>query len=335
MTDCGGFSENYAAQINGVLDPSADTVPTMVLFADSDCNGLTYPLPVSGNLPSNQYTTTQTIYLAQYNLIPRSVYIPFNFVSVSMTSRSGTYQSTFLGPVLLPDLTLVRWQTPFGGGNNPNMFDDYIASITFNSIQSWVPTNVLNMCFGETRYIDVYPLIRYYPQSDRCDTFMTTQYCNQTSNSTSDVCSCIAEQPALEAQSKTLGVTLPVVCFGKKCATTASYKTNNMLSQPCNLTICQQIISSTPGIVNEGQDTIFCGGRFYESNGNLVQPSISILPAPSTSSESTPFYVWIMLGVSAVLFAILVILLFSDKPKKDTTVLQQIQKMQKLKQLNS
>jgi hypothetical protein len=206
--------------------------------------------------------------------------------------------------------------------------EDYIASITFNSIQSWIPTNMIEMCFGETRYIDVYPLTRYYPQSQRCDTFMTTQYCPQPGNASSDACSCIAEQPALEAQSKILKTTLPVVCFGQKCATTASYKTNNMLSQPCNLTICQQIISSTPGIVNEGQDTIFCGGRFYESNGNIVQPSISILPPATTSSEETPFYVWIMLGVSAVLFAILVILLFSDKPKKDTSILKQLRKMQ-------
>ena len=104
-----------------------------------------------------------------------------------------------------------------------------------------------------------------------------------------------------------------------------------MMSQPCNLTICQQVISSTPGIVNEGTDVIFCGGEFYKQNASIVVPTVTIVPPKARATEETPFYVWIMLGVSGIMFVILVILLFMDKPKKGSSVLRQIRKLQSQK----
>lgn len=324
---CDTFAENYAAQINGFASDTSDLQPTMVLFNDPHCGGTFFPSAMSA-VPSNPFTQGQTLTSGtDFTFTPLSLFLPYTFQTVTMTSQNG-HSATFLGPASLPDLSLVNWQTG-GTAPFPSMADDPIKTITLQTLQPWT-NSVLSMCMGETRFIDVYPLSRFYPQSERCDAFMP-DFCSVPVNQTlyADQCSCLLEQPALEAESKKFGVTLPVVCFGENCATTLSYKTSNMMSEPCNLTICQQIISSTPGIVNEGQDTIFCGGQFYKANGSLVVPSVTPLPAPSNAQqEGTPFYVWIMLGVSAALFAVLVILLFLEKPKKEVNVLRQIRKLQ-------
>lgn len=327
---CDAWSENYAAQINTFNSTTSDLQPTLVLFGSTDCGGTFFPEALS-QVPSNPFVQAQRLVAGiDFALVPASLYIPFNFFTVVMTSQSGTYSSTFLGPVTLPNLTLVRWQTPASATANPTMASDPIHTITFSALQPWT-SSLFEMCMGETRYVDAFPLSRYYPQSERCDYFMSQQFCNNPVNQANNPgpCACLIEEPGLEAESKKLGVTLPVVCFGEGCATERSYKTNNMMSQPCNLTICQQIISSTPGIINEGQDTIFCGGQFYKANGTIVAPSLTPLPAPSNQQqEGTPFYVWIMLGVSAVLFVVLVVLLFTERPPKEVSVLRQIRKMQ-------
>lgn len=330
---CEDFINVYAANINTVNSDTTDLQPTVVLFTDPQCGGALFP-ETSGAVSSNSFVQGQTLTRnVDFAMIPAALYLPFDFVQVTLTSDAGR-SSLLLGPLTLPNLSLVNWQQPEGGVTNPDMVSDPIKTITFTSLQSWT-SSVFDMCMGETRFVGPYPLSRFYPQSERCDYFMTNQFCNNPINVAHepDACSCITEEPAIEAQSQQLGVTLPVICFGTACATTRSYKTNNMLSQPCNLTICQQIISSTPGIVNEGQDTIFCGGQFYKANGSIVAPSVSPDSAPTTSSESTPFYVWIMLAVSAVLFVVLVILLFMDRPKKEVSILRQLRKMQSRRQV--
>lgn len=334
---CDAFASNYAAQINSFTPVSADLQPTLVLFDSFQCGGSFYPTTAS-SVPSNPFTQGQV--LLQFQDFPftiASLFVPFNFASVTFMSAAGN-SSTYIGPVMLNDLQFVRYQLDASGqpsSSVPDMYSDPIYQITITTLTSWT-TEVFDMCLGETRYVDGFPLARYYPQSERCDYFMSNQFCNNASLAAShpDACACLLELPGLEAESKKLGVTLPVVCFGQKCATQRSYKTNNMMSQPCNLTICQQIISSTPGVVDQGQDTIFCGGQFFKANGTLVAPSVTPLPAPSNAQQSgTPFYVWVMLGVSAALFVVLIVLLFSEKPPKEVGVLRQLRKIQKQRQI--
>lgn len=325
---CDAFLANYAAQINTQGTATTDLEPTVVLFTDTQCGGLFYP-ESGGQVPTNPYIQGQTIQRTlDFDLTPQSLYIPFDFFTVTMESIGGLH-STFLGPAILPNLSLVRWQQAAPDGSHPTMTEDGIATITFSAVQPWT-SSLFEMCMGETKFVGEYPLSRFYPQSERCDLFMSQQFCNNPLNQTSsaDACACLIEEPAIEAESQKLGVTLPVVCFGEKCATTRSYKTNNMMSQPCNLTICQQIISSTPNIINQGQDTIFCGGEFYKAGGVIVAPSVTPFPLPANPNTSgTPFFVWIMLGVSAALFAVLVILLFLDRSHPTPNVLRQVRKL--------
>lgn len=330
---CEAFVNAYAAQINTFNSNSADLQPTAVLFTDTQCGGAVFP-ETGGAVPSNPFVQGQTLVRGvDFTLVPEALYLPFDFSQVTLTSDGGR-SSILLGPLTLPNLSLVNWQQP-QGAVNPDMVSDPIKTIVFTTLQPW-NSSVFDMCMGETRYVGPYPLSRFYPQSERCDYFMTNQFCSDPVNQANeaDACSCITEEPGIEAESQTLGVTLPVICFGPKCATTRSYKTNNMLSQPCNLTICQQIISSNPGIINQGQDTIFCGGQFYKANGTIVAPSVVPDPGlPTTASDGTPFYVWIMLAVSAVLFVVLVVLLFMDRPKKEVSILRQLRKIQSRRQV--
>ncbi len=307
----------------------------MVLFNSTLCGGSYYPQD-AGGVQSNPFSQNQTITSADWLFNIESIIIPFNFIIVNLTSEASVGDgkdaetTSFLGPTFLPDLSLVRWQkSPVSPPPYMNASGHRIASINFQSIRPW-DFSVFEQCMGEPQYIGVFPLSRFNGQSQRCDTFMPTQWCvGANLQQYATECACIIEEPTIEAESKQLGVALPVICFGEGCATGFSYKTNNMLSKPCNITVCQQTISSTPGIVNEGTDTVFCGGQFYNSKGTLAQPSVTPIPPPSNAQqEGTPFYVWIMLGVSAVLFAVLIYLLFSEAPKKDTNVLRQIRKLQ-------
>lgn len=336
---CDTFSANYVAQLNTFDPASSDLIPTTVLFLDPNCGGTFFP-EAGSSVPSNVFQTAQSIVRdVDFNFIPASIFIPFNFSYIIMYSSSGQYMSTFLGPVTLPNLQLVRWMNINPSGTTPimpTMLEDPVLTITFKTVEQWSAA-LFTMCMGETRYVNGFPLSRFYPQSERCDYFMTNQFCSVPLNQTqyADACACIVEQPALEAKGAKVGVPLPVVCFGTQCATQLSYKTNNMMAQPCNLTICQQVISSSPGIINQGQDTIFCGGQFFKTNGTLIVPSVTPQPDVPNSGkgEDNPFYVWVMLGVSATLFVILIVLLFTEKPKKEVSVLRQLRKLQSRQQI--
>ncbi len=324
---CEAFQQNYAVAVNGFASDTSDLVPTMVVFDSTQCDGQHFPSDATPIPPTNPFVQTQTLHSADWGgFTIQSLVVPFNFVIVELVSVAGN-TAQLLGPTFLPDLGLVRWQT--GGTKPPTMTADPIATIQFASVSNW-DFQVFSQCMGDLQFIGTTPLTRFTGQSERCDTFMPTQWCvGNNLTLYPNQCSCIVELPEIEAESQKLGVDLPVICFGQTCATTASYKTNNMMSKPCNITVCQQTISSTPGIINEGQDTVFCGGTFFNAAGNIVAPSITPLPPPSNAQQAgTPFYVWIMLGVSAILFAVLIYLLFSEKPKKETSVLRQIRKLQ-------
>jgi hypothetical protein len=181
---------------------------------------------------------------------------------------------------------------------------------------------------GRTEFLGPYNLFRYTPQSDSCDAWMRDNWCVNNINNVE--CACFEELPGIEAKSAALKVDLPVICFGPTCATQNTYKTQQMLSKPCNLTVCQQTVNTTPGVINEGDDTVFCGGQFFKPTGEIAQPTITIINNDDTvGNTSTPFYVWIMLGVSGLLFLLLIYLLFAPSEKKKPSILREIEKIQK------
>jgi len=325
---CDDTLQRYASAVNSFPSTTSDLIPSLLLFSGIECGSSIYPSS-GGTFVSNPFTQLQIITISNWTFsVVASFFIPFNFSQVKFTSTNGR-TSTFLGPWFVTDTSKTDWQVNGTNTTTANMFDDSIASIQFLSILDWNSQALEPMCMGQQEYIGYNPLTRFQGQTPRCDTFMGSTWCAQSSPNISNTeCSCFQELPEIEAKSEQLNVDLPVICFGQGCATQTSYKTLSMLSKPCNLTICQQTVESTPGIVNQGQDTVFCGGQFYKQNGTIVQPSVSPLVTPTnTSSSETPFYVWIMLGVSGLLFAILVYLLFSDKQTKQSSVLRQIKKL--------
>jgi len=320
---CQVFQENYANFINGnglnTTNNTSDVIPSLVLFSDSPCAGTFYPSK-GGTFISNPFDVGQTIMEASWNFTVASFFIPFNFRMVVMTSSSGNNTSTFIGPYYVEDTSQIDWQFLVGLGTPSftDMRSDPIGSIFLNTVLDWQSGCLLPMCMGSPQFIGPYVLSRFFPQTARCDAFMTNTWCAQHLQNTE--CGCFAELPAVQAKALRLQVNLPLICFGEQCALTRTYKTNQMMSQSCNLTICQQTINQTKGIIDAGQDIIFCGGSFFNSQGTLpVLPTATPLPAPVNPRPSEEeFYTWIILGVAAVLFILVIYLLFNPIHKSSS-----------------
>jgi hypothetical protein len=316
---CDAVLQNYAAAINGVSNANIDLIPSLLLFSEQNCGGTQFPNEGGTGFVTNPFTQGTSL---TPPFTVQSFFIPFNFNNVQFNSNGNVFTSQFIGPTLVTNTAVINWQNGL-----TSMLAAPIANINFTSILNWNSGAMVPMCMGKSEFIGLFVLNRYFPTSDRCDTFMSNTWCSANINNTE--CSCFKELPGIEQKSVDLKVNLPVICFGENCATLRTYKTSGMLSKPCNLTICQQTVNATPGIINAGTDTVFCGGQFYTENGDISVPSVTPLPSPggNTKSSGTPFYVWIMLGVSGLLFLILVYLLFAPSKGGKSSILRQIQKI--------
>ncbi len=318
----------YADAINDVLDSNTDLEPGPLLYSGVDCTQSQYPTNSGIDFVSNTLTSGSVIQrnvTAGWNFVATSLFFPFNFREVKLENEAKSQSSTLIGPFFISDLSTVRWQSDPSA--SATLLSDPVTYITFVTVMNWTQQALVPMCMGKREFIGPYPLSRYYPQTNRCDEFMANVWC--PSALSNPECACFQDQPGVISKGESLGVVLPVLCFGEDCATRDSYKTQQMLDAPCNITVCQQTINSTPGIVNEGEDVIFCGGRFYNQEGSVAAPSISPIDQSTQVPEAAaPFYVWIMLGVSGILFLVLVYLLFGRPPKNDgSSILKQLKKI--------
>lgn len=332
-TMCDQLFENYASAVNSYESATSDLIPGLLLFTGSQCSEGMFPSAGGGsfNFASNTYTSAsdpiQRGVTEGWDFVVSSFFIPFNFKLVTFQNAAKTRTSQFVGPFFTTDTRLLNWQSV---EEEVSLASDPVTFIYFTDILDWPSQALQPMCLGTLEFIGPFSLTRFTPQSQRCDTFMTDTWCDPDTPRIDNVeCSCFKELPDIEQKSKELGVDLPVICFGIECATRESYKTLGMLSKPCNLTICQQTINATPGIVNQGTDTVFCGGQFFQQNGNLVQPTVTAIPGPPAkiTKEDAPWYVWIMLGASALLFLVLVYLMFGSSRTKGSSISRQIQRI--------
>lgn len=300
---CQVFFQNYAAQ----LSDDTNQEPQLVFFRATQCTPVP-PLFLSLNAGGTYDFTAN-------NFVVGSLYVPFNY-SVTLLSRHGR-SLLVLGPNFIADCSTRFW--PDG---QASMLDDPVTLVKCERRDVW-ETVRREMCMGTLKTIGTFSIPAYAPQSSWCDNYMTTKFCVSQPNDPR--CACVAEQQDLNAQANANGVTLPVTCFGYKCATSRSYRTSAMNDQPCSLTLCRQIITQTPGVINEGTFQIFCGGQFFNQKGETP----STMPAPDPTiidvgASPTPFYTWVMLGVSGILFLMLVFLLFTPQARRlnqtDTTL---------------
>lgn len=337
---CDAFLQQYSSIINQDSNLTTDIIPTVILFSNNYCTDI-YKPSTNGGIGTADYQINELyqIYGDSYptstkiNLPtpPRSLFVPFNYTSITFYNRDQSLSKTIQGPFYTSDVTSLNWDYP-----NQNI---QISSITnnHNSIELMEPIEKLDWntqvlpkaCMGKKYSIGVFELDRFNSPGQRCDYFMQ-DYCNQGDNlSTLTACGCFEDLISIKEKSIEAGVDLPVLCFGEKCASSRTYKTTGILNKPCNITLCRQIMNETAtNFFNESKQTIYCAGHFYDNTSDLEQS----IPTPLANNAETPssgesFYVWIILGVSALLFILLIFLMFTRRKPKTTSVVDQLTKI--------
>jgi hypothetical protein len=308
---CDSVLLQYASLLNNLQFESRE--PTILLFSGFDCSGNMTP----SNFGASTLNTNQTYPVPSTT---RSFFIPFHMTQVLVT-RSGdpSTSSTFFGPFVVRDTRLISW---LDGPQRNTAIGDGLGAYTIQTKLNW-STAIMAMCTGQSRAIGINPLLKYDPQGATCDEFMLN-YCQQPANRTQDVCGCFADQTSLVVKEQELRVALPVTCFGTRCAKGRAYKTSNMTTLPCNLTVCQQVIQTAPGVINDSDTFLYCGGSFFDRAGQ-AQPTSPLLSLPPNTddqdrdTEQTSLYTWILYGISAVMFLLLIFLLFGAKPAAPRT----------------
>jgi hypothetical protein len=307
---CDDLLEWYALRINAIQSDTDDLVPSVLFFSAADCSGYMwpndcrgdFPTGISGDCKENVAFSVGTKTTFPPGFTPLSVFVPFHTHHILLTDSVHGTKLDLMGPFVVSDLTTYSSLAP--------------TDFTVLDASDWTTVVLPSACVGNTKYIGRTPLVRYQPQSSRCDVIVT-QLCQQPNGN--PLCGCFADLVDIEARSQVLGVSMPVTCFGPRCSAGIAYRTAAMVGETCNLTICKQTIVSTPGVIQDGSYTIYCGGRFFDKQGNLIQPVASVEEvAPSSSSNSSTASVWvpyIVVGVGMLICLILVFLIFSPKPR--------------------
>lgn len=287
---CDALLERYASVIN-----ASEVVPSILFFSTPDCGGEMWPNNGSGDFPDIPSTSGSIPFQ------PKSIFIPFTVHHVRFT---------------IPPSTILEYMGPFTILDTTDITTSPITAFTVLDSSDWNTNVIPSACNGNTKYIGSFPLVRYQPQSASCDAAISALCA--THPESNPICGCFADVIALEDQSTIAGINLPVTCFGQRCNGIA-YKTADMVSQTCNLTVCEQTITASPGIVQDGNFTIYCGGRFFQKNGQLVSPTTNSSSAPitipPTSNSTSSWIAYAVVGVGLLLCIVLVFLIFSPKPR--------------------
>jgi hypothetical protein len=351
---CDAFFQNYAAALNEKSPEGKVLIPAMILFRQNNCNEYT----IIDHKQSPKCLETFCVSDdKELPFTPHGVFIPFNynksgstvvFSSKKITSFSengkveekSTYTSTFKAPVLISDLSKTRWQTgPLSKKERPYMNKEKLKYISYAG-DTWHQT-VSDMCMGSVGNVGDYSLVKYAPQGAFCDDFMENTWCKDPSRLENPECGCIKDmQTDIKILSRKYGVDLPVLCFGKNCGSTSAktYKTLNMLSKPCNLNVCQQDITaisdSKDSIIDKSKQKVFCGGTFYNNVRNVGAPEVDLIDRTSKDlPESTPFYTWILMGLSVLVFMILIFTMFRDPVKKSEDIVTELKRIKRRRKL--
>jgi len=323
---CDAFINSYAAQLNGSPDRTADNpglIPTIVLFSGTDCTGQMYPT-TEGVIGNKDYSTKTTL-----PFTVKSFYVPFNYSAVTFTAASNSL--TLNGPFIGRDVSLLAWNKSFNSQTLDGLPPQYVQGTPLDYEQEVVFPG----CMGKHQILEN-SLLRYLqPQTAYCDDYMENKHC--TLLLSSDECSCFRELLFVEKLSEqvrdNVRINFPVICFGPDCATKRSYKTLAMVQDPCNLILCRSTIKETPGIFNDSQDQVFCGGQYYTESTPISIPSAIPLPSPQPvqngNEKSAPFYIWIMIGISALLFMLLIYLFFTAPPSHKASLMRQLGTLRK------
>jgi len=324
---CEAFAQRMASAINDGEVPGLR--PFIVAFSGTDCTGNTTPDLTKG------FSTPATDSVSAPWTV-RSVYVPFFMPAVTAHLSSSSAAIVTLPPGFISDMrgfgavgnSDVRFLRPASGALAPPAWD--VVS--------------RGMCMGDVRTIGRNAISRWSPESDACDREMR-EWCKRTdtgsstSNMSNPACACFSDEPVVRA----IGggsLTLPVRCFGRRCATERSYKTRDMMAAPCNATVCQQQIRDN---VKTGLNAekavfeVFCDGVFYTGSSKLdgsgKDTSSSLRgeggSPPASGGDAAPgvlivtetfwdtfdWPIWVALGVATVVVVIMAAVIFSTGPR--------------------
>lgn len=278
---CDAFVYNYFQNVN----ESTEIIPVPVVFEKPDCLGKKQELLSADGT---------------FQFTPKSWYIPFNIEHI-LFNNSNANKMEIKAPQL-------RSQVP--ANFVPTSWSELI-------MRDWFKEIVPNMCMGRTNTISKYALTLYTPGSMNCDAFMENVFCKGDVLNTDAKCGCFKDRKQIYEQSLQRNISLPITCFGQNCSLNRSYKTTNMATVPCNITLCEQTISAGTEGVKDNQK-LYCSGYFYHSQNELSEQPVNIIKKPSNTPDSYPFYTWIIIGVSVVLFWLLIFLMFTTTPIEET-----------------
>lgn len=318
---CEAVLERYASEINAVDDDNVDVIPSILLFSGKDCAGSMWPNNGGADFPTtNPFANGSTTAVPLDSQAVGSILIPFPFHTVKFSDNVTTLPIS--GPFTILDMADVGLTT--------------VKTIEIVDSSDWNSVVLPSACGGTLKRIGKYGLTRYQPQTSRCDAFMTN-LCNTATNPAANpLCGCFVDETDLENRVQTLGVNLPVTCFGPRCAgDSVAYRTAVMAAEACNLTICQQTIQASPGVIQDGEFTIYCGGQYYQRNGQVITPpaassqtGTTANAASATTSSASQWISYAVLGAGMFICLILVFLIFSPKARiGNDPVLQQIQSL--------
>lgn len=159
------------------------------------------------------------------------------------------------------------------------------------------PTNSLNLVWK--------------PQSPACDSYITS-LCQQTQYASTDMCACFVQQQALNVQ---YGPTLqvPVCCFGQSSCynNLNAYKTADMLQNCCDFAQCETLVENNPSMQVKASPAgvIECVGKFVQFPIPPVTPVAPQTTVFFDSSDSIPFYTWIVFAIAIVLLVVFIFVL--------------------------
>lgn len=324
---------NSIASIYNNANPTESTARLRIkplLFELPGCQGNVWPDPLSSNKPTaeDEYVPSlpgpmnsfwipsgwQVIFHSTTGSVkypPKPVSFPILRIYSSVDLASSVpdiyhnfSNATLIPPTLdhnIPDLRLKR--------------GDIIDETNWKLMRC--NSNIPVIYMGQSLYRP------YTFGSPECDDFFTG-FCARGSPHREDpICSCIREEDEIvdkyclpgNSNTKcvnrtTLAPFIPVRCLGKTCSL-HGYLLRRM-DRKCDITLCQQVVDISEGVISDLNNTIWCGDRHVENDeGTLKDLDTGVDPKFETkekpiegplSSDSLPFQLVIVIVIVLVFF---------------------------------
>ena len=238
--------------------------------------------------------------------LAKYIYVPPNW---NVRMQSANNESILFTKTGLMNLQEVEYSVPSSG--DETIVYGNVTRVTFTQLSLNSNTHEANwdqnkesICMGAPFNIGGVPMPGLVPHTEGCDVFMAN-LCAQDSQINNPNCSCFVEQAELEFLYPN-SIT-EVTCLGATCGL-GGYKTNRMMEEKCSIQYCTEFIAEQgANVIEAGHTTITCAGRSWQLNpdGSVVTPP---RPTQVTGREDlryTPFYLYIVLGISLLVGGLL------------------------------